>query len=70
MENLNWIRNSCKKDYKYLVKAKILFFDYNKLINHVNKYYNKIDDWWKNKEVIKAKNNFAINIVNQHKKLS
>ena len=59
MENLNWIRNSCKKDYKYLVKAKILFFDYNKLINHVNKYYNKIDDWWKNKEVIKAKNNFC-----------
>ena len=58
MENLNWIRNSCRRDYKSLVNAKILFFDYKKLTNHINKYYSRVEDWWESKEVTKAKKNF------------
>ena len=41
-----------------LKEAKIIFNDPKKAAEHVNFYWNKLDDWWLNKEVVLAKNYF------------
>ena len=61
MSNLNLIRDEIRKDYKSLIKAKILFLDYKNLTNHINNYYSRIEDWWDDKEVVKIKNKFCEN---------
>jgi putative transferase (TIGR04331 family) len=35
-----------QKKIKYLVDANIVFYDKEKLLNHINKIWNNVDDWW------------------------
>ena len=68
MPNLNYINIEARKDYQSLVKAKILFFNHKDLTEHINNNYFKIDEWWKNLEVIKIKKSFVISTVLHHLK--
>ena len=58
LPNLNWVQNSAKEDFNKLKEAKILFFKTKLLTNHINKNIDNIGNWWNDKEVIKARNNF------------
>lgn len=46
-------------------KNNLLFYDIDEVINFINKNWHNIDEWWNNKDTIKAKkiflNNFNIN---------
>ena len=35
-----------QKKVKYLVDANIVFYDKKKLLNHITKIWNNVDDWW------------------------
>ena len=56
------------KKYKKLVEAKILFEDFDQLLDHINKYWDNIDQWWlstRTQKIIKEfNNNFNINNQN------
>ena len=56
------------KKYKKLVEAKILFEDFDQLLDHINKYWDNIDQWWLSRhtqKIIKEfNNNFNINNKN------
>ena len=47
---------------KFLVDAKILFFDKEKLINHIKAVWKNIDKWWLNKETQRNIEKFNKNI--------
>ena len=47
-----------KKSYRMLKKAKIIFNDTSAASNHINKNWNKIDQWWNQKDVVKSRNYF------------
>ena len=42
-----------KKTYKYLINSKILFTDLDKLIDHLEKIWPNVNEWWKNSKVQK-----------------
>ena len=54
-----------KVSYKVMKKNNLLFYDIDEVINFINKNWHNIDEWWNNKDTIKAKkiflNNFNIN---------
>ena len=35
--------------YKFLIEAKILFLDKGDLVNHLNRFWDNIDEWWLSK---------------------
>ena len=60
-----------KKKYELLTEANILFSDENKLINHIENYWENIFAWWGSKKVQTNINEFKKDFNNsgQHKDL-
>ena len=50
-ESLN--DNACEF-YQILINANIIFTDEVSIINHINNYWDKIDDWWKSENTQKS----------------
>ena len=48
-------------DFDYLKKNKIAFEDFQEAKNHINKYWNELDIWWKSKNVQTAREMFLTN---------
>ena len=61
-------RKSSKKDYKNLLKKRLIFNDFNKAANFINNNYNNIDKWWnqveKNKVLINFKKKYCNKEIN------
>ena len=47
--------------YKSLKKNKIIFSNPEEAADHINNFWDRIDDWWNSKNVNKAKNDFLNN---------
>ena len=50
--------------FEDLKKNKIAFEDFNEAKDHVNKYWNKLDLWWKSENVQLARERFLKNFFN------
>jgi putative transferase (TIGR04331 family) len=46
----NHLNDEFKEKYLLLKKGKIFFEDIDKLVKHINKYWNNISSWWFSKE--------------------
>ena len=55
----NFFHNENKNDLRPLIENKIVFFEISQLIKHINTYWNNLDEWWLDKNVQEAKNNFC-----------
>jgi putative transferase (TIGR04331 family) len=60
-----------QKKVKYLVDANIVFYDKKKLLNHITKIWNNVDDWWfsekTKKQIDKFNNDFNFGSNNYDK---
>lgn len=60
-----------QKKVKYLVDANIVFYDKKKLLNHITKIWNNVDDWWfsekTQKQIDKFNNDFNFGSNNYDK---
>ena len=45
-KTFNHLNENFKKKYELLIEANILFSDENKLINHIENYWENILSWW------------------------
>ena len=73
LENFhNDITPEYKKKYNLLFKAKIFFHNADEAIDHINKYWENIEDWWLSKSTQKKINQFNhnLNIKGDLKKLT
>ena len=61
------LNQNYKKFYERLIDAKIIFYEEAKLINHIEKVWNNIENWWHNNKTLKAINYFnnSINIPHE-----
>ena len=46
-DTFNHLNPKFDKIYQILIDSKILFLDQKDLIRHVSKFWNNIDEWWK-----------------------
>ena len=56
--------------YKKLVEGKILFENFDDLIEHLNKYWDNIDDWWLSSKTQSSIKEFNKNLNINSQKLS
>ncbi len=70
-KTFNHLNENFKKKYELLTEANILFSDENKLINHIENYWENIFAWWGSKKVQTNINEFKKDFNNsgQHKDL-
>lgn len=61
-ENIN---NNLSSKYKNLCDAKILFFNKEDLISHLNSVWENIDDWWFDRKTQSLINEFNNNFNKQ-----
>jgi putative transferase (TIGR04331 family) len=50
--------NFFQKKVNFLVDANIVFYDKKKILNHVNKIWNNVDDWWLSRDTKNLINKF------------
>jgi len=53
-----------QKTFKNLKNSKIAFDDFDEAKAHINKYWNKLDTWWKTENVQNARKEFLKNFFN------
>lgn len=59
--DLECYNNLFFKKIKYLVEAKIVFFDKHKLVSHINQIWNNVDFWWTSAKTQKLISKFNSN---------
>ncbi|MDC0446747.1 LIC12162 family protein [Gammaproteobacteria bacterium] len=73
INDLNLIISEVIPDYQLLIDANIVHLDAESAANHINKYWDNIDDWWESEEVQDAReifcNKYAKKIKNPIKTL-
>ena len=66
----NHINNDFIEEYNLLKEANIIFDDLDKMINHLNKFWDDIDSWWMSKKTQKNIKEFNKNLNIKPKLLS